>query len=205
MASPYFEPWVGRNYATNENRLLVLGESHYGKSSMSANFTKILIKEYIEGTWTHRFWTNIMQVVYGQPYWKIDRAEFWGKVAFYNYVQQIVAETAGVAPPPDMFTNSEAAFFSVLDSLRPKTILVLSKRLWENLPSDGRYGQEICLGNGSRGTWIYPYTKGEALATWLPHPSYNFSWHRWHPVVLALQTASSNIPLHTDALLAARR
>ncbi|MDE2324326.1 MAG: hypothetical protein KGL51_06580 [Betaproteobacteria bacterium] len=146
-----------------------------------------------------------MQVVNGQPHLKIDRAEFWGKIAFYNYVQQPVAETAGVAPTSEMFTASRAAFFSVLDSLRPKTILVLSKRLWENLPSDGRPGRDIRCCGVNRETWVYPFNGGQALAAWLPHPSYGFSWRRWHPWVLALRAASSNIPLHADAPQAARR
>ena len=205
MSLPYFEPWVGSNYGTNDDRFLVLGESHYGPASMPANSTRVLTQEYADGAWSHRFWTNIMQVVNGQPHWKMDRAEFWSRVAFYNYVQQPVAETAGVAPTSEMFMASKEAFFLVLDSLRPKTILVLSKRLWENLPSEGKPGQEIRCGDVSRETWVYPYSGGQALAAWLPHPSYGFRWRRWYPCVLALRAAGSNIPLHADAPQAARR
>lgn len=205
MSLPYFEPWVGSSYRANDDRLLVLEESHYGPASMPADSTRVLTQEYVDGEWRHRFWTNIMQVVSGRPHWEIDRTEFWERIAFYNYVQQPVAETAGVAPTSEMFAASKAAFFSVLDGLNPKTILVLSKRLWKNLPSEGRPGQNIRCCDGSRETWIYPFHGGQALAVWLPHPSYGFSWRRWHPCVLALQAASSNIPLHADAPQAARR
>lgn len=192
MSQPYFEPWIGSNYGANDDRLLILGESHYGPASMPGNSTRELTQEYADGKWNHRFWTNIMQVVSGQPHWEIDRPEFWSRVAFYNYVQQPVVETAGIAPTPEMFTVSEAAFFTVLGSLCPKTILVLSKRLWENLPSAGRQGQNIHCGEIARETWIYSYKEGQALAAWLPHPSYGFSWRHWHPWVLALLAASSN-------------
>lgn len=205
MSLPYFDPWIGSNYDTHGDRLLVLGESHYGPDSIPANFTRVLTQKYVNREWSHRFWTNIMQVVSGRPHWEIDRAEFWGRVAFYNYVQQPVSETAGVAPTSEMFAASKAAFFSVLDGLRPKTILVLSKRLWENLPPEGGPSQEIQGGDVSRETWVYPFSGGKALATWLPHPSYGFSWRRWHPLVLALRAASSNISLHADAPQAMRR
>jgi hypothetical protein len=205
MSEAFFEPWVGDKYEAAGERLLILGESHYGPPSMPGNSTKALTQEYAEGLWNHRFWTNIMQVVLGQPHWEIDRADFWGIIAFYNYVQQPVAETAGVAPTSEMFSSSKAAFFSVLERLAPKSILVLSKRLWENLPSEGRPGPIIFSREAGRGTWIYPYSGGEALASWIPHPSYGFSWRQWHPWVDALRTASSNIPLHTDAPQAARQ
>lgn len=199
MSLAYFEPWIGRNYETNGERLLILGESHYGPPSLPGNFTKVLTQEYADRLWNHRFWTNIMQTVRGQTHWNIDRAEFWGNVAFYNYVQQPVAETAGVAPTSEMFESSKEAFFSVLESLKPKTILVLSKRLWVNLPPEGRSGQDICSGVVSRGTWIYPYKGAEALAAWIPHPSYGFNWQNWHPWVDALRAASSNTSFNSDA------
>jgi hypothetical protein len=135
-----------------------------------------------------------MQVVIGKPYWDIDRVDFWGGIALYNYVQQRVAETAGVPPTPAMFASSKDAFFSVLASLAPKTILVLSKRLWENLPSEGCEGPALVLDGSKRETWVYPYRGGKAVASWVPHPSYGFSWERWHPWVTTLRQAGSSIP-----------
>ena len=205
MSRPFFSPWVGKEYNANTKRLLILGESHYGPPSMPGNSTILLTREYAEGLWNHRFWTNIMQAVLGKPHCEIDRVEFWNRVAFYNYVQQPVAETAGVAPTPDMFLASKAAFFSVLSELAPTSILVLSKRLWENLPSEGRPGLSISIGDTTRETWLYPIDGGEVLASWIPHPSWGFSWRRWHPLIAAIRAASSNIPLHTDAPQAARR
>ena len=188
MPEPFFEPWVGHKYGDNGERLLILGESHYGPPSMPRNYTIALTQEYVDGS-NHRFWTNIMQVVLGVPHWEIDRAEFWANVAFYNYVQQPVAETAGVAPTPEMFSSSEAAFFFVLERLAPESVLVLSKRLWENLSSAGRPGPNIFCGEAAKETWIYSYRGGEALSSWIPHPSYGFSWRQWHPWVNALRTA----------------
>jgi hypothetical protein len=192
-SNPFFEPWVGRKYRGSSGRLLILGESHYGPPSMPGTSTVELTQEYVDGVWSHRFWTNIMQLVLGSPYREINRAEFWETVALYNYVQEPVAETHSVAPTPEMYEKARPAFYSVLRCLTPKLILVLSKRLWDNLPPDGRLGDEIRYGEANRETWIYPYDGGKALASWVPHPSWGFSWRRWHPLVTALLAESSKI------------
>lgn len=191
---PYFEPWVGRNYQAG-GAFLILGESHYGPPDLPGNFTQVLTQEYADGEWNHRFWTNIMQAVMGRPYWEIDRNEFWASVAFYNYVQQPVAETAGVAPTSEMFMSSKTAFFSVLNRLKPKSVLVLSKRLWDNLPAGGRAAEDIRHEESRREALIYPHDGGEAIATWIPHPSYGFSWRRWHPWLARLRALNSDGPL----------
>ena len=184
IAAPFFIPWVGADYEASEERLLILGESHYGDESMPGNSTITFTQEYVDGQ-NHRFWTSIMQGVRGQPYWELDRKEFWKSVAFYNYVQQPVAETAGVAPSAEMFALSKEAFFSVLSQLAPKKILVLSNRLWENMPTDGLPGPLLSYGQDTRETLIYQYDGGKALACWVPHPS-RYSWPQWHPMIKAL-------------------
>lgn len=194
MTEPFFHPWIGQHYAHSPQRLLVLGESHYGPADMAGDSTVLLTQQYIDQIWSHRFWTNIMQVVAGRPYWELQRADVWHHIAFYNYVQQPVAETAGVAPDGAMFAASAEAFFTVLDRLAPHAVLVLSRRLWDNLPPAGRAGASLPLDDGERETWLYPAAGGETLATWIPHPSYGFNWSRWHPLVKALRTAAGRLP-----------
>lgn len=191
-AEPFFRPWVGSRYLENEHRLLILGESHYGDESMDADSTINFTREYTEGT-NHRFWTSIMQAVRGQSYWEIDRKEFWADVAFYNYVQEPVAETAGVAPTPTMFAASKEPFSVVLNRLKPKRILILSSRLWNNLASDGIPGPQLAYGGDIRDTLLYHYDGGCAMASWVPHPSYAFSWRQWHPLVSALLASEQPI------------
>ena len=185
IVAPFFTPWVGADYEVSEERLLILGESHYGDESMPGNSTITFTQEYVDGQ-NHRFWTSIMQVVRGQPYWELDRKEFWHSVAFYNYVQQPVAETAGVAPTTEMFSSSRDAFLSVLNQLAPQKILVLSNRLWQNMPTGSLPGPHLSYGEETRETLLYQYKGGEALACWVPHPSYGFSWSQWHPMIKAL-------------------
>jgi hypothetical protein len=189
----YFQPWVGSQYGTTDRlRLLILGESHYGPKASGKEFTITLTREYANYEWNHMFWTNIMQAVDGKHYWEIDRKTFWEKVAFYNYIQEVVADNARVAPTTAMLANAVEPFWEVLNQLAPTHILVFSKRLWENLPTIWEQGPMIDFGDKVRETRKYPIAGRYALTTWLPHPSYGFSARYWHSLIskfLALDTA----------------
>ena len=184
MKNVYFKPWVGKSYGKNAVKLLILGESHYAEKKTSQNFTIELTLEYANGELKHRFWTQIMQVISGKPHQEIDKKEFWGNYAFYNYIQDVVAVSAGVKPTKKMVEAAREPFFEVLLELKPSHVIVLSKRLWESLPNDGVSGESIRIGNDERETWIYTVADHLVKATWLPHPSYGFSASKWHPWVV---------------------
>ncbi len=184
MKHVYFKPWIGSRYIENSIKMLLLGESHYADETPSQEFTIDLTRKYSNGEFNHRFWTQIMQVVSGKSHWDIDRKEFWSNYAFYNYIQDVVAKSAGVGPSQEMVDAASTPFREVLAEHKPTHILVLSKRLWESLPDDGDSGESICIGNEKRETWIYSVSGHSSRATWIPHPSYGFSAPKWHPWIL---------------------
>jgi len=174
MTEPFFMPWVGKSYAPG-NGLLLLGEAHYGPPDLGPDSTIAFTQAFVGGE-NGKFWTNIMQVVEGRPYDAIDRARFWGNVAFYNFVQRSVGETPGIPPTADMLAEASAPFFAVVERLQPRSILVLSSRMWQALPNGaGRAGPMIGEGQTIRETWLYPHPSGDALAMSIPHPSLYFS------------------------------
>ena len=185
----HFKPWIGKHYHAGiapGRKLLLLGESHYSSHPEKSDFTIELTREYVNHEWSHGFWTNIMQCVDGRPHAEIDRAEFWSRVALYNYVQEIVGESRGVAPSASMFERGIEPFFEVLRSLQPTHVLVLCKRLWENLPNQGSPESDFEAGGLRRERWTYPTIPGKsAVATWIPHPSYGFSPKKWPPVIVS--------------------
>lgn len=189
----FFEPWKGPEYERSRPRLLILGESHYGEISSDPDATRLLTADYIKSKWSHRFWTSTMQAVVGAPHHEIDRAKFWNSVAFYNYVQGSAGLTSGRAPPQALWSTSEPAFFRVLERLQPDCVLVLSRRLWNHMSSQGNPGPKLDVNGRTRETWIYSHTGGTAIATWIPHPSYGFSWQHWHPFVAALMGSASSL------------
>jgi hypothetical protein len=184
----HFLPWVGSQFKHQPVRLLLLGESHHSTERWEPETMTIdCTKAYADGSWSHRYWTEIMKVVEGKDYWDIDRGEFWSKVAFYNYIQEIVGEGPGIAPTEEMRKKSEQGLSSILTHLKPTHILVLAKRLWESLP-DSVYNPHPAIDLGNSPREIRNFCCGcetVALGTWLPHPSYPFHFNakRLHPVV----------------------
>lgn len=180
----YFQPWVGLKYGKiSGTKLLILGESHYGPNNAGRNYTISETLRYVNGE-NHRFWTNIMQAVDGRSYWDIDRKTFWEKVAFYNYIQEIVADSSGVLPEDTMYKNAVEPFREVLNQLTPTHILVCSKRLWNQLPPDGEQGPVIDSDGHTYETWKYPIVGRYSLATCIKHPSYFFTAKDWHSCIL---------------------
>jgi len=194
MGKRFYKPWIGDNYRDTNPRLLILGESHYGPYASREDATIALTSEYVSGKMNHSFWTNTMNVVRGQSGNEMEaRKAFWHQVAFYNFVQTSAGPTARIAPSETMFHDAVDAFFCVLDDLKPDCILVLSNRLWVNLPGKGlksRAGKPLGESGETRETWIYDYDGGSALATPINHPSSYFSWPRWHKWVTALKAAA---------------
>jgi hypothetical protein len=184
----YFLPWEGNSYRQQTCRLLLLGESHHSTEKVEPQTMTIdCTQSYADGSWNHKYWTEIMKVVDGKEYWEIERSEFWSKVAFYNYVQEIVGEGPGIAPTPVMRASSEQGLASVLSFLQPTHVLVLAKRLWYMLPeSVFRPHPDILLNGIPREARMFLCASNQAaLGTWLPHPSYpfNFNAKRLHPIV----------------------
>lgn len=177
-------------------RLLLLGESHHSTEAIeSQTMTIDCTQAYVDRKWTHRYWTEIMKVVEGRDYWEIDRGEFWSKVAFYNYIQEIVGDSPGIAPTAKMQASSEQGLKSVLSYLQPTHVLVLAKRLWDSLPKDiWESHRDITFDGKSRNSRLF--TCGgdhNALSTWLPHPSYPFHFNakRYHPGVREFLTLTA--------------
>ena len=141
-----FEPWIGKHYAAgiDGKRLLILGESHYHSCEQDKGCQDVVTQEG-----HHRELTR--SVV---SYWKdnphsspvssrtpalfdMAKAEFWERVAFYNYLQSFAGEKARMRPKAEQWDQlaSQRAFQEVLARLRPGRIVVLGKSTWAGLPS----------------------------------------------------------------------
>lgn len=176
----YFLPWEGTRFRQQPVRLLLLGESHHSiETVMPQTMTIDCTQAYIDGSWGHKYWTEIMKVIDGRDYWEIDRGEFWSKVAFYNYIQEIVGDGPGIAPTVRMHLSSEQGLASVLAYLEPTHVLVLAKRLWYRLPQHV-YLQRPHVEMDGKMRELRAFVLGSnsvALGTWLPHPSYPFHFN----------------------------
>ena len=141
MKNVVFKPWIGSNFESSKlgSRVLVVGESHYGEEgSEHDGFTADVVKACGQ---TDRlpFFTKIAKTLlnYDSSNYLDDqeRADIWEQVAFYNYIQKFVGDTARIRPTNEMWEAAEHPFLEVVQSLKPEVIIVLGKTLAEYLPS----------------------------------------------------------------------
>lgn len=177
-----FRPWVGSRYGqANEvglpERVLILGESHYGDGKPDPNLTEAVVREWLDGHTPRRFLTNISQALIGRHYSEIDHEAVWQSVAFYNFVQTYAAKGPRRRPTNRMFEEAEVPFFEILATLAPTHVLACGKRLWDWLPMT-HFRDE---GADDRG-W---YELGDLRIPilYIHHPSSGFSAPRWAPIV----------------------
>jgi hypothetical protein len=136
-----FEPWIGPCYDTDGidgNRLLLLGESHYGDSEDERpEFTQDVVRKLVHDG-RHRFFTILAKLLLGMG--KEDRIDqddrewVWDRIAFHNYVQGMAGQDADGSVPDQLWERSEKAFYEVVRTCEPDGMVVVGKGLSRHLP-----------------------------------------------------------------------
>lgn len=136
-----FDPWVGSRYRTDGLsgvRVFILGESHYGDAGTeSRSFTAEVVREWGQEK-RLRFFTLTQKLVLGLgPGWvpSEERAEFWERVAFYNFVQCFTGPEPRYRPIEDMWQSAAQPFLETLSELKPHLLVVLGFELRRRLPA----------------------------------------------------------------------
>jgi len=206
-----FEPWEGCRYGQPNRlglpeRLLVLGESHYGdREKDRAAITKEVVKEVFaeveDVPYRYRFFTSVFKVLCGPEREPTREAlgEFCRAIAFYNFVQDMIKEP-GVRPSKEQWAGGIAPFFECLDQLTPSHVVACGFGLWDNLPDQcySRLSEEIEENiwslfpdqgkrprDGTSPDWVgrYRHKSGSCLILRIRHPSVAFSAPAWRPVL----------------------
>ena len=189
VAGIHFKPWIGRKYGKAglfRLRVMILGESHYKwhrRVPVTPEFTRDRVNEQISGEETKAFWTNIAIALIGRKPTLREKGGFWESVAFSNFIQEPVGYGARRPPSDRMWADGRALFGKLVSRCKPDVVVVLGYRVWIHLPDC--WGHEGPLLRGARydETWIYPHSRGSALAFGIRHPSSGFSGTTWHAVV----------------------
>ena len=129
--------WKGHHYSKSilGQRLLIVGESHYTKtpgadiSRTQAGITLDVVQQVIEGR-RIPFFSKVASSFSQEP------AEFFQRVAFYNYMQEVLdGPRQPLREAQRVRDNDQALFFKTLQKLRPDRVLVLGKTNWRYLPN----------------------------------------------------------------------
>ena len=165
-----FDPWIGSRFKSDGIRgirLFILGEANYGtgEGERQRTHTADIVRMLgVQGRF--RFYTVTQRLVSGGRGRLSDaeRAEFWERVAFYNYIQSFPGPKARWRPTPEMWAAARDPFLQTLKEVDPQIVLVLGHELRRNLPHIPA-GIEVCA---------------------VQHPSYpGFRYAQWQPVVEA--------------------
>ena len=160
-----FDPWIGSRYTDGIGgvRLLILGEAHYGTDEEKCDqthTTEIIRKLGQQGRF--RFHSVVQRLVTGGRGWlsAADRAEFWEKVAFYNFIQSFPGPKSRVRPTAEMWLTARQPFLQTLQEIAPQLILVLGHQLSSNVPP-APDGIVVCHVQ-------HPSSRGFQYAKWQP-------------------------------------
>ncbi len=171
-----FLPYVGQKYFETKNKILVLGESHFGAQEQNSQrdltldvFDDALLAAVSEGRWRRWFrgqrFTAAM--ITGERYHDSDY--IWEELAFYNFFQEVVGVNAADKKfiTAELIEKSRNAFFETLTILNPKIVIVWgeSKMYWSWLPPfESRKFME--------GEKLFFYEEFPSTFIWcIPHPS----------------------------------
>lgn len=131
-------PWVGSDYS--DNKLLLIGESHYAKENDKNEFfltnrkaTIGTVEDVVKGVkWS--FFKNTHYALLGTD--KVEREgrkALWSNVAFYNFIQRPMQTTKG-RPTPNDYRDGWKVFFELLKIVNPTHCIFLgssgAKYLW---------------------------------------------------------------------------
>jgi hypothetical protein len=123
-------PWIGKNYL--QNRILILGDSHYATSKeaekdfKNPHSTIEIIKAVIEKG-PYSFYNGLYNLFNLET--QKDIEEFWSNIAFYNFVQEIMKDVHQ-KPSPTNRMKAWRCLAEVSKVLQPTFILFLGIRNW---------------------------------------------------------------------------
>ena len=181
MSNGSFRPWVGNHY--DETRLLLLGESAYSwrdenneLQHPTLDHPTIMVNEVLNdfrNAADMRFIRMLSQGLAGDREPSRERLHHvWHRVAFTDYVGGTVGEGPGEHPTPDMWEAAGHAFRpDILNSLRPRRIIVIGKTMWSQMPKG-----DVHLTDDMQGYFLDDHSVAMCWA--LHHTSAGVGWTR---------------------------
>lgn len=190
-------PWVGNNYLIQDfnNRLLIVGESHYHDNSQQskykhedAAFTREIIKELAidRHYWGTKIFPNLHRALFRNDCF--NTTIFWNEVAFYNFIQRPMNTNKG-RPNDSDFYDGWLCFFEVIKILQPKTCLFIGTSAANYLMNAIEETEFTCTGVKWDEFISNAYAKSAIITDsqnrstkfiFIRHTSQMFSWNQWN-------------------------
>lgn len=197
----YYGVWTGKEMP-DKPHVLILGESHYNDREGNDTdkelhgSTSNVIDYYLTG---QRYYLFFDRIVHSFGYADTERKEFWNKVCFGNYVEELCGVKTGRAFEllKTNRTDYNDSLFNFVNENNIDVIVVFSIATYNNLPLRNRNAEEkeetfpIVSKEKGRRSWIrkFNYCKGikhhktnvilskDLIVYGIPHPSAAGGYH----------------------------
>jgi len=139
-------PFVGPQYGTQSERLLIVGEGHHGFGPDDDNATLICLDDWRNGRSKRdlQYFTRVARTLTGQQAYEIARETAYNDSAFYNYSQAAVLNGHATDWETER-ASSQRAFQEVLSKLAPTHIVFTGiGKLWRTVSESSN---EKCVRN----------------------------------------------------------
>lgn len=199
MKNVYFKPFLGKNYKNSEQKIMVLGESHYlwekdqtpeNSYEWGHNLTNMVMEGVLEGTHnSQQTFNNCKAIITGD--YHSDNKEFWNDVIFYNYIQGFVGNSALSDHRDKQYLNEEMidksrkALFEMIKEYTPNIVIVWGKdwsKMMDWLPKNDWDWVD-------RDLMLWKYNECSKTLFWnIKHPSMAFSYDEYHQKYLQVKS-----------------
>ncbi len=193
-------PWVGKNYATAEPKLLIVGESHYfnGKDPVERKekqekhtadkaFTRKAVYEgAICKDWPNKTFSNLNRVLLRTD--SFQNEKLWKNIAYHNIVQRMMDYSKNERPADDDFVAGWKPLIGIINVLKPDNCLFIGIKAANTFNKAMRalnvqhaaasFGPSI---NTTRVRYASTTIDGkETKLLFIKHASRFFSWDQWN-------------------------
>lgn len=194
-------PFIGKDYFTQNNKILIIGESHYIPEGESAEI-------YCDINWTRRFilkeglqihpWyngdtkNNLIREVEKTVSNKINN-EFWNQVTFFNLIQRLLDSNNKKDRPTYEDIKKGLCFFkSIVGFLNPDTIVFCgleASKHFINLLNDNEFNIDELnfpkekINNSYPKSFQLTYDGKKCSCFFIKHPSSYFSSKLWREFI----------------------
>ncbi|WP_194973653.1 hypothetical protein [Aquiflexum lacus] len=157
IESIHWLPWIGEKYfeIPPENRMLIIGESHYLSDSgdpkkkegdwenkIRKDLTQRMIGEDVQHKlyYENPTFRNFHKVLFNED--NLDLTRFWELVSFYNFIQRPM-DSKSHRPSKEDYQFGWDTFSEVFDFLKPKYCLFIGTGYANNLNKNLKIGQKL--------------------------------------------------------------
>lgn len=213
--APFFEPWIGSDYALLQERLRVapldpgvwaypyhvMAESHYCEPhEIRPGLTRSTVEKCGFSSNAGKcsaFFTRVLKIVRADEHPELTRKQHWQKLAFSNFLQEVMTGPR-IVPTREQFEDARQAFRGQLRLTTPDVLLVLGQRTWSELPRDFGFAISTLQAIEDpailiKEAWAYVYEvagiRRLTVAVYVIHPSAGGGAFKWEKAAIRARTA----------------